>query len=89
MTINEIKNKLENLESVKIGDLTLRLEPDEDADMALDKSKHICTWCDGVIESDQPSVPDITSNDGERQHLGCAVEEADDCGFDGFTQDQG
>jgi hypothetical protein len=56
---------------------------------ALDKSKHICTWCDGVIESDQPSVPDITSNDGERQHLGCAVEEADDCGFDGFTQDQG
>jgi len=61
----------------------------ENADMALDKSKHICTWCDGVIESDQPSVPDITSNDGERQHLGCAVEEADDCGFDGFTQDQG
>ena len=44
MTINEIKNKLENLESVKIGDLTLRLEPDEDAENPLDHDCSMATF---------------------------------------------
>ena len=49
----------------------------------------ICTWCGEPIEAGQPSVPDVNGEEGERQHLGCSVEEADDIGFDGFIQDQG
>ena len=49
----------------------------------------ICTWCDEPIEADHPSVPDVNGDAGDRQHIGCAVEEADEIGFDGFMQDQG